>query len=266
MPNNTPFTLQIANLNISVSCQPPILNQKLRERYRQFLSDAQPELEANIQVSGRLRPHALLERGTQFHGDCVQFTAPGFQGKIDPTLNTAHLQLSSATPIEDIDYFIRVIYAVLAFKAGGFLFHSAGIVREGRAILFFGHSGSGKTTITRLSTSYQTLNDDLLVILPVGDVWIVHGTPFWNPTQSPPSNQHAPLAGLFRLVQDKEVYLKEMSQSQALAELAGSVPVISLSNKHLPTLLTRLNTLANDTPIYHLHFLPDDSFWNVINV
>lgn len=261
---DTPFTLGIAGLRVSVSCQPKTLNSKLRARYRKFLTHAEAQVEAQVQLVGDLRPHPLLGRGTLFEGERVRFSAPGFQGGIDPKRGTASLQLSSASPIEEVDYFIRVIYALLAFGAGGMLFHSAGIVREGQAFLFFGPSGSGKTTVSRLSSDYLTLNDDLLVLLPLGDGWQVYGTPFWNPSQTRPSSQHAPLAGLFRLVQDKDVYLKKMSKSRALAELAGSVPVIPLSGRLLPPLLERLAGLANAIPIYHLHFLPDDSFWEVI--
>ena len=265
---DSPFTVEIAGLRVSVSCQPTTLNGQLRDRYHKFLPRAEAQLDAQmdaqVQLSGRLRPHPLLERGTVFEGDSVHFTAPGFQGEVDPKRGKATLRLSSAAPIEEIDYLLRVIYAVLAFKAGGLLFHAAGIVRDGRTFLFFGPSGSGKTTVSRLSTNYLTLNDDLLILIPGRDGWQAHGTPFWNPTQAPPSNQHAPLGALIRLVQDKDVHLKKMSKGQALAELVGSVPVIPLSSQQLPVLLKRLENLANSIPTYHLHFRLDDSFWEVV--
>ncbi|MBS1250140.1 MAG: hypothetical protein MAG431_01730 [Chloroflexi bacterium] len=263
---HTPFTLSIAGLRVAISCQPKTLNQKLQERYQVFLSEENAHLRAQIHLSGDLRPHPLLERGTRFEGDILHFTAPGFQGEIAPQRNMAHLQLSAAAPIEEIDYFMRVIYALLAFEAGGFLFHAAGIVREERAHLFFGPSGSGKTTVSRLSADDLLLNDDLLVLLPDRDGWETHGTPFWNPSQAPPARgrEHAPVTALFRLVQDKTVYLQKMNPAQALAEITGSVPIIPLSTQYLPTLLTRLETMLSATPVYYLHFLPDDSFWEVI--
>ena len=67
---------------------------------------------------------------------------------------------------EEVEYFLRVIYALLVFQAGGLLFHAAGIVRDGQCYLFFGHSGSGKTTVARLSSTDLVLNDDLVVLIP----------------------------------------------------------------------------------------------------
>lgn len=256
--------LSIANLTVSLSCQPESLNQHLHKRYKKFLTEDNAQIEAQIALAGKTRPNALEERGTIFKGDDIYFTAPGFEGKINLQSKTAHLQLSSTMPIEEIDYFLRVIYAALAFDSGGLLFHSAGIVREGEAFLFFGHSGSGKTTVSQLSSQYLTLNDDLLLLLPHKNGWQAYGTPFWNPSQTTPSPQHAPITGLFRLVQDKTVQLKKMNTSQAIAELLGNIPVIPLSAQKNAQLLKRLEALLTVIPIYHLHFIPDDSFWKVI--
>ncbi|RLD04487.1 MAG: hypothetical protein DRI56_11225 [Chloroflexota bacterium] len=261
-PNNV--KIEIANLVVSLSCHPPSLHKHLRKRYHKFLTEDKAQIEAHIELSGKERPNALLEPKTTFNKDTVRFTSPGFQGEIDLKTKKAQLRLSSATPIEEIDYLIRVIYAVLAFESGGLLFHSAGIVRDGQSFLFFGHSGSGKTTVSRLSPQYLTLNDDLLILMPQGDGWQAHGTPFWNPSQTRPSAQHAPLAGLFRLVQDKNVHLEKISKGQALAELIGNIPIIPLSAPRNLPLLHRLETLIDAIPIYHLHFLPDDSFWQII--
>lgn len=261
-PNNV--KLAIANLIVSLSCHPKSLHEQLRKRYYKFLAEGEAQIEAHIKLSGEKRPNALEERGTIFNGNTVRFTVPGFQGEIDLKTKKTRLQLSSAMPIEEIDYLLRVIYAVLAFESGGLLFHSAGIVRDGQSFLFFGNSGSGKTTVSRLSPQYLTLNDDLLILMPHGDGWQAHGTPFWNPSQTQPSAQHAPLAGLFHLVQDKSVRLKKMSKGQALAELIGNIPIIPLSAQRNLPLLHRLEALIDSTPIYHLHFLPDDSFWQII--
>ena len=62
--------------------------------------------------------------------------------------------------------FLRVTYALLLIRHGGFLFHSAGMIRNGCGYLFYGHSGSGKTTVSRLSQNHVTLLSDDLVAGP----------------------------------------------------------------------------------------------------
>jgi hypothetical protein len=133
--------------------------------------------------------------------------------------------------------------------------------------VFFGHSGSGKTTVARLSSDAVVLNDDLLLLMPSEhrQGWTVYSTPFWNPTQvSPAGSLSAPLADMFRLVQDQTVYQEEMEPGQALAELVTSVPVIPADPTRLVSLLERGNRLVSSVPIFKLHFLPDASFWDVI--
>jgi hypothetical protein len=50
-----------------------------------------------------------------------------------------------------IDGVLRILHSLILARAGGFLVHAASAVRNGRAFLFAGVSGAGKTTISRLA-------------------------------------------------------------------------------------------------------------------
>ena len=50
-----------------------------------------------------------------------------------------------------IDSVMRIVHSLVLAEQGGFLVHSASAVRNGRAFLFSGISGAGKTTISRLA-------------------------------------------------------------------------------------------------------------------
>jgi hypothetical protein len=95
---------------------------------------------------------------------------------------------------------------------------------------------------------------------------MAYATPFWNPTQVTPTNQGAPVIGLYRLVQDKEVYLEPMGPGEGLAELVSNVPVIPDDPSRGEALLQRCAELIKVVPVNRLHFLPDSSFWEVVNV
>jgi len=144
------------------------------------------------------------------------------------------------------------------------MLHAAGIMRDKKTYLFFGHSGSGKTTISRLSTNKLVLNDDLVILMPENNGWQVYGTPFWNPTQVKPAAQNAPLVGLYKLVQDKSVFLKSIPASEALAELISNVPIIPADPGRTLKLIARLSEIMNSAPVQKLHFLPEPSFWDII--
>lgn len=197
-------------------------------------------------------------------GEVMYLSAPGYDGRIDLGLHKAVLSIDTTSPTQDVDYFLRVIYGVLIFRAGGLLLHGAGIIRHGNGYLFFGHSGSGKTTVSRLSRQAVVLNDDLVAVYPTLQGWEMAATPFWNPTQVAPTPQSGKLLALFRLVQDRRVYTERMSVAQGLAELVASTPIIPQIPGLNQALLERQAALLCETPVYFLHFLPDDSFWGAV--
>ena len=59
-----------------------------------------------------------------------------------------------------IDSVMRIVHSLMLAERGGFLVHSASAVRNGRAFLFSGVSGAGKTTISRLAPPDVTLLTD----------------------------------------------------------------------------------------------------------
>ncbi len=259
------LSLMVAGLRVELRCSDPGLTDQLRARYHQYLAAGRPHLLADVHWSGPSLRGSLADAGMTFADHALYLAAPGYDGAVDVKQGRARLQLSSARPVEDVEYFLRLAYALLAFRAGGLLFHAAGIARHGRGYLFFGHSGSGKTTVARLSPEDLVLNDDLVLLMPGEEGWVVHATPFWNPSQArPAARRSAPLAALFRLVQHREVYLEEMGQGEALAELAANTPVIPADPARSHELLVLGRRLLSSVPVYKLHFLPDASFWRVV--
>lgn len=61
-----------------------------------------------------------------------------------------------------IDAVLRILHSLILAPQGGFLVHAASAVRHGRAFLFAGVSGAGKTTISRLAPpDVKLLTDEI---------------------------------------------------------------------------------------------------------
>lgn len=266
--SSTRFTLAIADLPLTISADAALI-AALQKRYAAFLQPDRPTpLVARIERIGHT-PRTTDERPLIFRADGVHFTASDYAGHINLAEQDAALTLNSAAPVEDADYFIRTIYALRLFEAGGLLFHAAGLVRHERGYLFFGHSGSGKTTVSRLSPEAVVLNDDLVALLPDANQWYMHATPFSNPTQV--ALQHTPIgprsaivSGAYRLIQDRRVYVEDLPLAQAVAEIVASSPIVCADPARTFDLITRARQLHTVVPIRNLHFLPDNSFWSVV--
>jgi hypothetical protein len=65
-----------------------------------------------------------------------------FHAEWDPVNNLGHVR-QAAYPYA-IDSLMRVVHSLVLAECGGFLLHSASVVRNGRGFLFCGVSGAGK--------------------------------------------------------------------------------------------------------------------------
>ncbi len=263
--------VSIGGLSVGLQCPDDSLADRIRQRYRGFHAAAVPEFQIRVTVrpaaADIARPPAIWQvPQARFSDGILCFDSPGITGRIDSRLDGANLELASAHPVEDLDYFLRSVFALLAFDGGGLLFHAAGILNRGRAFLFFGPSGSGKSTIARLSAQASVLNDDLVLIMPAPDGWDVHATPFWNPTQvRPAAAQSGRLAGLFKLVQDQHAYATPLTGARAVAEVLASAPIVPADPGRVSALLQRCTALLESSQSYTLHFRKDPDFWEVVD-
>jgi hypothetical protein len=84
-----------------------------------------------------------------------------------------------------LDNAARYLVARLAIESGGLALHGAGLRRDGRAWIFAGPSGAGKTTAMGLSAPAESLGDDFAVVLPTGGGWAAPALPFDNAEIAP---------------------------------------------------------------------------------
>ncbi|MCD7738930.1 MAG: PqqD family protein [Lachnospiraceae bacterium] len=117
---------------------------------------------------------------------------------------------------EEFFHSLRLAFLYHVQKKGMFAIHSASILYQGKAWLFSGHSGMGKSTHARLWTQlYETpqLNGDLnlLAIAPEGPM--VYGMP-WCGTSGIFTKQTYPLGGIILLKQNQQDFCEELSPDQ----------------------------------------------------
>ena len=262
-PSHNNFALGIADLGIELACPDMNSRARLAQKYQDFLVKDTPEWQVQIFFSSG-ETDAAYPPGINFVDQRLVIAEADGWGWLSAKEKKGELYLGLHASSGTVDYFLRAAFALLAFEANGLMLHAAGIVQGDCAHCFFGHSGSGKTTVSRHSPPGSVLNDDLLLLLPTGEEWTVHGIPFTNPTQVQPLNHSEQLGGLYRLVQDQSVYLEPLHFAQALAELFSCLPVIPADPERSRVLLGRLHDILAKYPVNSLHFRQDSSFWGIL--
>lgn len=258
------FTLVVAGLPVRLEFENSDLVKDLSGQYVDFLGEMPADFVARIDWRATNRAAFCGYPTVVFTEDAVTLRGPGYEGAANLNDGRASLKISMMQPERGVDYFLRLIYALLAFRAGGIMLHGAAVARKNFAYIFFGKSGSGKTTVSRLTADGIVLNDDLIVLMPGDEHWVAHATPFTNINQVAPHAASAPVAGIYRLVKDQAVYLEKMSLAMAVSELLASVPVMASEPRYARVLVKRCEKLADIYPVSHLHFRKDTDFWRLI--
>jgi hypothetical protein len=144
--------------------------------------------------------------------------------------------------------------------------HACGIVRaDGTGNLLVGHSGAGKSTITRLWTAHEdveVLSDDRIIVrrdLLDNLAGIrMYGTP-WHGEAMYASPGSAPLARIFILHHGHGNVLTRLSPSRAVAELFARSFVPFHRYEYVDSALEFLQEVVDAVPCYRYAFEPNES-------
>lgn len=151
--------------------------------------------------------------------------------------------------------FEQIVLIPSLARRGGFLVHACGAVVGGKAFVFAGHSGDGKTTLSRLlaDEGIELLSDERVAICETDNGFVVHGTP-WAGEGEVVSSARFPLGGVFILRKAAGHRFKR----GAVGTLAAEVLARSLVPYYLPEEMTRILALVkratNEAPFGELEF------------
>ena len=139
--------------------------------------------------------------------------------------------------------------------------HSSAIVCNGRAVLFLGESGTGKSTHTRLwrenIDGAVLLNDDSPFIGFVDGMATAFGAP-WSGKTPCYKQEHYPIAAIVRLSQAPHNAIRPLRSVHAIGALLPSLtPAFGYDDELQDRMLATLSKIISQVPVYHLECLPD---------
>lgn len=149
----------------------------------------------------------------------------------------------------------------IAHNSHSIAIHSSVVVHAGRAVLFLGESGTGKSTHTRLwreeIPGARLLNDDSPIVRIVAGVPTAFGSP-WSGKTPCYRNESYPIAAFVRLKQAPHNRIERLPVIQAIGALLPSCPPAFAYDAALQdNICNTLSQLLARVPVYQLECLPD---------
>lgn len=143
----------------------------------------------------------------------------------------------------------------------GFYLHSSAVELDGKAYLFSGPCGMGKSTHTRLWQQLhgdvaQVFNDDKPALRRLDGQWFAYGTP-WCGKDGINQNKKVPLAGICFLRRGQENTIRRLDELEATARILSQTMRRFKDVERLDLLLSHVDKLVKEIPVYELYNKPE---------
>lgn len=164
------------------------------------------------------------------------------------------------------DYLEKYILSCLAMehlllRHGAAIFHAAWFAREGKALLFSGASGAGKSTHTALwaaTRDVEMINGDKALLFRRGDALWAAGLPFAG-SSGICKRRALPVHSVVFLAHGAENALRRMDSPEAVRTLLSQMPLQRWCAGDVSAALELALFAAERLPIYSYACLPDAS-------
>ena len=256
--------IAIGGVTVQVNASDPDFVRMLEERYAGFIGSGQePDYEFDIELAAPADADPDADVGVFREGRTWHLERGDFRAQWDPALRRGRIR-QSANPYS-IDAVLRIVHSLVLANQGGMLVHAASAVRNGRAFLFAGVSGAGKTTISRLAPPDATLlTDEISYLRREGAGYTAYGTPFAGELGKPGENIRAPLAALYLLAQGRRNTIEPVGATEAARALLESILFFAHDSELVGRVFESACELVSRVPVFRLTFCPDARVWELI--
>jgi len=190
------FGLKVAGQALNFESYQPGIISVLRRRYGAFTGKAAGGYRFSLTAApGSQSP---FRPAVAASGDRLEIGRGDFRAVIGPGRKA---ELTAAPSEQTLDAFLRSFLSFLLLRAGGFMLHSAGLVKNDRAYLFLGKSGAGKSTLSKLAAAagLEVISDEINLVRPGSNGFRAYGSPFWGEMRADGRPGSWPLGGVFLL-------------------------------------------------------------------
>jgi hypothetical protein len=260
----TSTTVTIGGVSVRLLCLDHSFSHLLRQRYANFLGSCdEVAAELTIHLFSDREPRAETELEVVCRSGTWRIERGDFRAEWNKHSGRGEVwQRRSPYPLDSV---LRILHTLILAEQGGFLLHASSMIRDGRALVFAGQSGAGKTTMCRLAPPDAILlTDEISFVRPVENTYCAFGTPFHGELAISGTNAFAPVEALYLLEHAEEDRVDGVSSRQALTQLLRNVLLFTQESESVSRVFASALDLVSRVPVRRLRFAPTPQVWSTV--
>lgn len=262
-PEATNVNVEIGAIPIALKCSDAEFRSLVEGRYAGFTSrDAKAEFEFSFELTAPTEPSdedaRVFRNGPTWHLQRGDFRA-------EWDIESRRGWVRQSTNPYSLDSVLRITHSLILAEEGGFLLHAASAIRNGRAFLFSGISGAGKTTMARLAPAgVNVLTDEVSYVRRSGAEYFAYGTPFSGELARSGENLRAAIDTLFFLVQGRENRIDAVGTTDAARMLLRNILFFAQDRELVRKVFDAAVQFVSTVNVAKLVFTPDARAWELV--
>jgi len=256
--------VEIGGLPIRLRSEDPAFLRLVRERYDGYVTtSAKAQFDFEVDLAPPDAEPGDEEVSVRWESGKWRMERGDFRAEWDPASARGRIR-QTANPYS-LDSVLRIVHTLLLARQGGFLAHASSVVRAGRAHVFAGVSGAGKTTLVRLAPADVTLlTDEISYVTRQSGEYVAAGTPFFGELARPGANLRAPIAALYLLAKGPENRIEAVAAPQAVRGLLANILFFAQDPESVKLVFDAAFDFVSRVPVRRLVFAPDARVWEMI--
>lgn len=226
---------------------------------------AMPVLTIHLSAGGEAFDGSFQVVTGRTEDDRLSFLRTDYHLTVDKSFEEASLIVYDTFALKHAMMHLYSLYIV--HMGWGLLIHSSCVVDKGRAFLFSGHSGAGKSTAARLSSPRQLLSDEASIVRITKNGVSVFDSPFRSElfSEETSGGNEVPLAGIYLLNQSEAISTSPIAKNDAFIRVLDKVFYWSFDATETMKIMKLGKLLAEQVSFHELYFQKNSLFWERIS-
>lgn len=254
----------IGGMGMRFSTTDPAFASMLERRYQGFAQHTGPHhfsFEVHLTPEGPVTPESDVSVRRQ--GNMWLLQRGDFHATWYPRLRRG--QLRQTNNPYSTDSVLRIVHSLVLASQHGFLLHASSAARNGKALLFSGVSGAGKTTIISLADAGSVLlTDEISYVRRTRSGFCAFGTPFAGDLGKNGENISAPIETAFLLAKGPSNKTRELSKGEAIRRLMRNVLFFANDPSLIEAVWETVTRFVCQVVVKELTFAPTPEVWDLI--